>query len=65
MDQSKDTHLGATHRVMHYLKKTLRQGLFFPIDNDMQLKVFVMLIGLFVMIHVNLLLDFASSLVPP
>lgn len=33
-------HLHAAHKFLHYLKSTIGQGLFFPVDDDYQLTAF-------------------------
>jgi hypothetical protein len=40
MDQPRQPHLEATHKVLRYIKSSLGQGLFFPSSLDFRLKAF-------------------------
>jgi hypothetical protein len=56
MDHPCAPHLHAAHHVLQYLKGSPGQGLFFPLTLHSSLKHYVILIGLDVLIHVDLLL---------
>ena len=40
MDQPRQPHLEAVHRVLRYIKGSLGQGIFFPSSTDFRLKAF-------------------------
>ncbi|XP_019157998.1 PREDICTED: uncharacterized protein LOC109154723 [Ipomoea nil] len=40
VDSPSTHHITATHRVLRYIKKAPRQGLFYPQNNDMKLNIF-------------------------
>ena len=63
LHQPRQPHYEAALHVLRYLKGTANQGLFYPTSPDLQLQVFVMLIGAVVGTQLGLLQASASSLV--